>query len=184
MIPIMLMAMLNDDEKSKVSQIYDKYYGLMIYTANKVLNDVTLSEDAVSDSIEKIISNVDKIGDISCYKTRAYIVTIVRRTAIDVWRKKRRTKVGIDDNDYDGISDTSNSSFIDEIVSAETFQAIKHAIQSLPESLKEAAMLSIVHELDNQEIADILNISNSAVRMRISRAKKIIRDGLAGVMSV
>ena len=175
-----IMAMDNDNDRSKIEPIFDEYYSLMMYTAKNILNDDALSEDAVSDSFVKLINIVDKIGDISCYKTRSLIVTIVYRTAIDMWRQLKRFDSDMDDEEFEGIADTQTLPIPDEIISIENFNAIKQEIKSLPDSLNDVATLSIVNEFSNQEIADLLKISNSAVRMRLSRAKKIIRDRMAG----
>jgi len=174
----LFLSLLNENDKSKIEQIYNKYYSLMMYKANEILNDRALCEDAVCDSLEKIIRNLDKIEDISCYKTKSYIVIIVRNTAIDILRKNGRIDKGFDiENEI--IVDTAPS-LSDNLVSIEGYNKLFNIVNSLPNSLRETATLSFVHEFDYNEITEILGISYNAVKMRISRAREIAKSRLVG----
>lgn len=52
-------------------------------------------------------------------------------------------------------------------------------ISSLSDTYREIIELKVVHDLTDKEIADILAISNSAVRKRLQRAREILRVKLA-----
>ena len=167
--------MNNEADNNKIIKVYEEYYGLMLYIAIQVLKDRALSEDAVSESIEKLIRNIHKVGDISCYKTRSLIVIIVRNTAINILKKSKRAEsVSIDEQEI-----ADNTSYIpDEILSMENYKRIVDIINCLSDTYRDAAVLSLVHDYSHKEIAEILSISYETVKMRISRAKKIIRDKL------
>ena len=55
---------------------------------------------------------------------------------------------------------------------------IEHAIDHLPEEIKETAVLFFFQELKQKEIADLLNIKLSLVKYRVSRAKKLLAEYL------
>ena len=163
------------EEKDKLTKIYEKYYGTMMSVAQSIISDRALAEDAVSDSIMTIIKNLHKITDISCHKTRAYIVIIVRSRVINLLNKqKRHTEEPIEDLELpDG-----NISVLDDLTAKESCDRIIQHILALPKSLADVLYLSAVLEHSNQEIAEILNISNDAVRQRLSRAKTQIKTRL------
>ena len=175
LLPIIFMSIESDFDKNKVIEIYEQYRSLMMYIAMQVLHDHALAEDAVSESFEKIIKNIHKVGDIACYKTRSLIVIIVKNTAINIWNKRKRT----DTSDLDNHNPADNSpSVSEEIITAESYNKLVKIIDNLPDTYRDVAVLSLLHELSHQEIADTLNISYDTVKMRMSRAKKEIRKKL------
>ena len=49
----------------------------------------------------------------------------------------------------------------------------------MPDTYREIIELKVVHDLSDKQIADVLGISNSAVRKRLQRAREILRNKLA-----
>ena len=172
--------MLSFEEKDKLTKIYEKYYGTMLSVAKSIIFDNALAEDAVSDSILTIIENLHKINDISSHRTRSYIVIIVRSRAINLLNKqKRHPEESLDDLD---LPDNSIS-VIDELTMKETCDRIIDLIKTLPKSLSDVLYLSAVMDHSNQEISDLLSLSNDVVRKRLSRAKaqikiKLVQEGI------
>lgn len=57
-------------------------------------------------------------------------------------------------------------------------EPIERAFDSLPARLRPAAALALIEELPYQEIASALDISLSAVKMRVARAVRLLRTSL------
>lgn len=57
-------------------------------------------------------------------------------------------------------------------------QRVKRAVAELPESLRMAFVLVAVEHRPYTKVADILGLRVEAVRMRVSRARKILRSSL------
>jgi RNA polymerase sigma-70 factor (ECF subfamily) len=68
--------------------------------------------------------------------------------------------------------------FSDPLEQAETRDHIARAFLALPARLRVAATLALIEELPYQEIADALDISLSAVKMRVARAVELLRANL------
>ena len=170
------MPRKDTSEQGKMEQIWEKYRGLMLYEANKYLSQSSAAEDAVSESCIKIFRNLDKITDISSYQSRAYIVSIVRNTSIDILRKQSRTRE--DSDEVLEYTPDNSAGILESLISKEGYEAIKEAIEALPIQLKDAIYLSLVHNYSHAEIANVLGISQAASKMRLSRAKKEIRKNL------
>ena len=96
---LIYLAIIDSAEnQSKFETIYYAYRDLMYYTANKILGDEKDSEDVVHDSFLKIIHILNKISIPTCPQTRALVVTITERTAIDLYRHRQRpTSVPFDE---------------------------------------------------------------------------------------
>lgn len=85
------LAMLDSDaDKSKFEILYTEYKNLMYYTANRILQNRCDAEDVVHQAFLKIIEILDTISTPRCHKTKALIVTITERKAIDLYREKQR----------------------------------------------------------------------------------------------
>jgi len=165
-------------DREKIGQIVKEHSPTMLYIAKKILNQHSLAEDAVSESFERIIHNIDKIEDIYSPQTRAYITIIVRSVSIDMLRKLNKHEANdITIDDLQNIADSSMS-VLDELTSAESYEALVRAIDLLPDTLRIPIHLLAFEHLSYTEIAKELDISYDAVKMRISRAKKEIKKFL------
>ena len=79
------------------------------------------------------------------------------------------------------LSDTlrcPNASPAEESLAAERARAVRCAVQSLPEDLKEAIVLCEWEELAVAEAASILQTTPKAVESRLYRARRILREEL------
>lgn len=69
----------------------------------------------------------------------------------------------------------------DHLVARETRERIRQAFRQLPPKLRVAATLALIEERPYDEIADALETSVSAVKMRVFRAVRILRKRLSDV---
>ena len=127
----------------------------------------------------KIIKNIDKIEDVKSNKTKGFIVTIVKNSSIDIYRKLQmeKNKVQKIENEIKG--------FEQEVYDTDILpNKVDVAILKLPERYKQVFFLKYSHGLHDNKIAEILDISPSTVRTRIKRGKeklKIILDEMEKV---
>lgn len=168
-----------EEDKIKFEDIFNSYKKTMYYVANSILKDEHYSHDAVQNSFLKIIKNIDKIEDVKSNKTKGFIVTIVKNSSIDMYRKlqKEKSKVKELENEILG--------FENEVYDTDILpNKVEVAILNLPERYKQVFFLKYSHGLHDNKIAEILDISSSTVRTRIKRGKeklKIILDEMEKV---
>jgi len=168
---------LSNKNTVKLVAIFKKYHKLMHHVSLKILKDSHLAEDAVSETFIKLNRYIDKIGDAECKKTKYYVVTTTRNVSIDMWKKVKGKAEDIGNEQMMDMYDKDPSA-LDTMVSREAHMKVIAAIMSTNKSLKNVALLHFVHELSHHDIAKILNISYDSSKMRLSRAKKMIRDFL------
>lgn len=171
---IYLSMIESEEDKSKFEMLYLSYRKTMFYVANKILNDKYLSENVVHDAFLRIINNLEKIGEVKCHKTKAFIVIIVQNIAIDFYRKRKRNNT----TSYDEIRLYVEN--IDEIEN-NTDNNIEVLILKLPIIYSSVLMLKYCQGYSNREIADILKLSEVNVRKRISRAKQMLEIELKNI---
>ena len=63
MLCLLIASVDAPEEKRKIEQLYEKYNRLMYSIAYKSLRNSYDAEDAVFSSWEKVIKNIDKIGN-------------------------------------------------------------------------------------------------------------------------
>lgn len=154
-------------DKSKFEDIYNSYKKIMFYVANDILKDEAQSEDAVHTSFIKIINNLDKIEDVHCNKTKGFVVTIVKHTAIDIYRKNKREKEKIEK-----VKDLKET-YEEDIFEGKSDLEI--AILKLPEKYSTVFSLKYYQGLTDNEICEILDIKPATVRSRVLRGKEKLK---------
>ena len=168
-----------EEDKIKFEDIFNSYKKTMYYVANSILKDEHYSHDAVQNSFLKIIKHIDKIKDVKCNKTKGFIVTIVKNSSIDMYRKLQKEKIKVKELENE-ILDFENEVYDTDILP----NKVEVAILNLPERYKQVFFLKYSHGLHDNKITEILDISPSTVRTRIKRGKeklKIILDEMEKV---
>ena len=182
MFPIILTAPYSDDDRHRGAVLYEKYVGLMAHIARENLSDHSLVDDIVSESAIKMLRHIDTLESFDCYQQQQYIVFIVKSVCIDRHRRESKLKT----ESYEALDFDSNKvadegiGMLADIISKEGYESIVQTILELPDTLKETAYLFLVHDQNYKEIAELLGITPDNAKMRLSRAKKIIREKLAG----
>lgn len=162
---IYLSLIEEDTERKKFEILYDAYRNLMFYIANQILGDTQDSEDVVHQSLIKIIEILDKISQPKCPQTRALVVTIVRRTAIDLYRSRKRKPFIPLHEEIPHMHPMPEPDAMTEGFS------IAQAIASLPDRYRELLLLKYDTGYSEKEIAQLLGMSEANVKKTIQRAK-------------
>jgi len=70
----------------------------------------------------------------------------------------------------------------DSPMNAEDFQRVRRAVAALPAKYREPVVLRYLQELGTDEISRILGISKNTLHVRLSRARKHLREKLAEII--
>ena len=70
----------------------------------------------------------------------------------------------------------------DMMVSMEECRMVREAVRKLPDRYRIPILLFYMEELPQADIAAMLGISEGAVKTRVHRAKKILREKLEGLL--
>lgn len=170
------MSMIDTEEnKTKLELIYEKYHKLMFYIAYKILKDNPLSEDAVHDSFVKIIENLHNIEEVTCHRTKYYIVTIVRNTSINLYNyRKNKAYIPIEEIEYELFIDTEFEKIFNSDL--DNLGDLGRAVIKLPVMYRDIITMKFVYNFTYQEIAFSLGITEVTARKRKERAKHKIKD--------
>lgn len=88
---IYLQTLPTEQERQSFEALYLRYRGLMLSVARQFLTEPQDAEDAVHQAFLSILKNFHKISSVDCPETRAFVVIIVERKAMDILRAKKKT---------------------------------------------------------------------------------------------
>ena len=63
---------------------------------------------------------------------------------------------------------------------AESYEELLCAIRSLEPIYRDVILLKYLYEYENAEIASVLGVAEATVRVRLMRAKKLLKNKLSG----
>lgn len=173
MLPMIYMALVDDDDLPQFEELYEKYRQQLYGVAYNILNNEQDAEDAVLLTYEKIADKFKEISQIPCNELPSVIVIICRNTAINIYREnKKRAKQTAALNEKISAKDVFGT--------CEDKAALISAIKQLPDEYKDILFLYDMQGFTSKEIAKMLGIKESAVRVKAFRARKMLKDILNG----
>lgn len=136
------------------------------------------AEDALSEALLGAFRAADSLRSEDAF--RGWLATIGRRVCIRL--KSRDQFAGmVDLNDVDVPSDTTPEH---EAVMKEMKACVSEAVLSLPEIYRETYVLREIEQRPAEEVAEKLDLSVAAVKSRLHRARKLVRDHLDNSLCV
>lgn len=157
-----------------VNRFKNRVYALVY----RIVNQQQEAEDITQ---EVFLTVYEKLYQYDSSKSFApWIFRIATNASISTLRRKKKVvMLNFDEtftSTYDVDYSNSNPQFVLE--RKELNEEISQAIMKLPENYRTIIALRYHLDLDNQEIADVLEISKENVEVRIHRARKALRKAI------
>jgi len=133
------------------------------------------AQDVVQNAFVKAARGHEQLRDAT--KARGWLLRITYREALMVLRTRRDVPTDPSDLPERTNLDLDPAGLV---VRAEMADIIQGAIDRLPEALRTAFVLRDVEELPMHDVADVLDIGLSAAKMRVARARELLRTMLTG----
>ena len=144
----------------------------MFRIARRILVSVEEAEDATQEVILKLWSNRHNLSD---YKNpEAYAVTMIKNWCYDKLKSKYTQNIKIVHNNYEDHSQSLQKS----IEVNDSLRWVGFHMDSLPANQKLVLQLRDIEHFEFSEIASMLDMNETAIRVALSRARKIIREKL------
>jgi RNA polymerase sigma-70 factor, ECF subfamily len=111
-------------------------------------------------------------------KWRPWLYRIARNAATDAGRRRSRERNGIER--IAAQAHTPEAGVDVQAVVREQHQAVLEAIAALPEIYREPFVLKHIESLSYKQIGELLDLPPDTVETRLVRARRLLRDRLAG----
>ncbi len=164
-------------------------YASSLYRAGlRLTKNVYDAEDVRQESLLKALARLDQFTGAQTAERdelQAWVFRIATNTSIDVLRRRREGKIfSLDQpehNSEEGLAAQLRSRGANpeqEVLRRESRRQLAAAITQLPRDLRQVCLLIDVLQYSPQEVAQRLSISNVAVRLRLFRARRRLREKL------
>lgn len=164
-------------DRAALDELFRRYRGVAYRVAYRLLGREPDALDAVQDGFVKVLTNLDRFGGRSSFKT--WLLRIVSNAALDVGRQRKR----------DGCNQqaaTAVARFVGEETGADAEldradlrRAIEAALSQLPTAQRQTFVLHVDGEMSYREVADTLGISIGTVMSRLFYARQKLKTLLA-----
>lgn len=164
----------NSQQRNDLSDFFVKYKNRFFLIAQSKLHNCDDAEDAVMEMLAMIADKPNNFFAVAPEQRVAYATVIVKNIANKMIRTKLEKPIeSLDEHGDDLAADVT----IEEVfLSNERARELTEYIRKMPEALKDALLLKVLHGRSTAQTASDLSISVSAARKRLYRAKELIKD--------
>lgn len=152
-------------------QLYNQYCDGMYVVANRFVKDSMEAEDIVQEAFINAFSKLHQ------YKAEvtfgAWLKRIVINKSIDLLKSKKKQMQELEEVHLKVVDDTSDEWLVEDTI---TIEAVKQAIEQLPDKYRYVVLLYLIEGYDHQEISEILDITEIASRTQLSRGKVKLQE--------
>lgn len=165
-----LVAQFVNGNETALGELIGKYKNrIYSFIYSKVL-DKDVTEDIFQDTFIKVINTLKKGNYREEGKFLPWTMRIAHNLVIDYFRKRSKSKVLNNSEDFDVFSILKDESLNaeNEIVKEQAYENIRKLIEELPSDQKEVLIMRMYRDMSFKEIADATDVSiNTALgRMR------------------
>ncbi|MGB3591091.1 MAG: RNA polymerase sigma factor [Nonlabens sp.] len=165
------------DRKAQM-QVYDNYSQAMYHVALRIVDDRALAEDVMQESMITALQKMEQWNRTASFGS--WLKRIVINNSLTAIRKgKRMPTVSIDDNVFH--LETQVVDDIDMENAGITAARVLEVLKTMKSNYRQVLTLSLIEGMDNEEISEIMQISNGLCRTTISRAKASLRQKLTNL---
>jgi RNA polymerase sigma-70 factor (ECF subfamily) len=177
-----LLIALRQRDPAAFAQLFELYSDKVYRLALGLLEDENEAEGVVQDAFMRLLEHLDQFEGRS--KLGTWLYRVAYNLSIDQLRKRQQLLSLVDEGDYESIPMPSVLTDWREVPetwldSSELSAELDRAIASLPAKLKTVFILREIEGCSTAECSQILAISESAAKVRLHRARLLLRERLA-----
>ncbi|MBN2653146.1 MAG: RNA polymerase sigma factor [Spirochaetales bacterium] len=159
------------DDKN-FEDLYKVFYRDLVKVALNMVNSQEIAEEMAQEAFIRLYNrelNFDEIVE-----ARYWLIRVVKNLSLNHIKRKKRERTYIKKAKREEVffEETGES----KVLIDESKSIVQESLELLPEKLREPLVLKEFGGLSYREIAQTLNISESNVKIRIFRARKLLAE--------
>ncbi len=182
--PISLEALKSGD-KAEFARFVETHSPAIYRLAMRMLGNPQDAEDVLQETFIKAYQNMARFDGRSRLSTWLY--RIATNEALMLIRRRRPEALSVEAPEGDEGGPVQDSLEIvdwshmpeETLLSDEVRQYLERAIETLPATLKTVFLLREIEGLSTRETAEVLQLSEAAVKTRLSRARLALRERMS-----
>jgi RNA polymerase sigma factor (sigma-70 family) len=186
-VPSERMQSEDDIRDARTSQVIEQLvreHSRLVYRiAYAALRRHHDAEDATQETFLRVLRYSARLDAVEDAKT--WLARIAWRVAVERSRMREKKNEIALENPERPFADVASAEVgaDDKLQGAEIEAALEKLIAALPGKLREPLILSAIEEMSPREVAATLGINEAAVRSRVFRARKILKEKLGQQVS-
>lgn len=176
-----LLARLRAGEEGAYEALVRAFGGRLLAVARRMLGNEEDARDAVQEAFLSAFRSLDRFEGEARLSTWLHRI-VLNASLMRLRQQRRRPEVSLDDllprflEDGHAADPAQDWKLpLDALARRETRDLVRRSIESLPEVYRSVLLLRDVEELDTDETARLLGLSESAVKTRLHRARQALR---------
>jgi RNA polymerase sigma-70 factor (ECF subfamily) len=176
---------LRNGDRAEFARMVEDYYTMIYRLSIKMVGNSQDAEDILQETFIKAYRYLKDFDGRSSLSTWLY--RVATNEALMFLRRKRPEQISIDEPLETEEGEGEPVQIVDwghlperELLSSEARLYLDRAIEQLSPSLRVVFVLRDMQGLSTQETAEVLNLSETAVKTRLSRARLRLREELSG----
>jgi RNA polymerase sigma-70 factor, ECF subfamily len=177
-------ALLQAGDRREFARLVEQYSPRLYRLIFRMLNNPQDAEDALQETFLKVFRHISSFDGRSALSTWLY--RIASNEALMVLRRKKPESISLDEPQENEEGEMEPLQIVDwccipehELMSGEARGQLERAIETLPHALRVVFLLRDMENLSTEETAQALNLSVTAVKTRLSRARLRLREQLS-----
>ena len=179
-LDVALMARAATGDHDAFEELLVRHQHAVVGTVAKMLGSAGDAEDIAQQVFLRLWKSAPRYKATAKFTT--YLFTITRNLVFNETRKRwRRNEHSLDAQEEDWhrqIPESAEANPDEQLLQSEMRAAVDKAIEALPEKQRLAVILRRYEQMPYDEIAGILEISVSAVKSQLFRARATLRESL------
>lgn len=171
-----LIAKIIGGEKRAFEKLIRKYNQRLFRIGMTILSDERETEDAMQWAYISAYQHLPEFEQRASFGT--WLVRIMLNQCYQQQRKKKAELVGLEQTVH--LSNMKTPA--NDLINKELGKVLEHVIADLPEKYRLVFMLREVESMSVRETSSALGLEESNVKVRLNRAKTMLRDRLKGYM--
>lgn len=169
-----LVLASNRGDLNAFARLVERHYRAVVGVAVAITRDASLAEDIAQETFAAAWTQLAGLRDPD--RVRGWLCNIARNQSRN--ERRRRTRETPDDAVALAVADRRPTP-ADAMLAHETERELRAAVAEVPEAYRESLVLYYWLEQSIESVAAALDITEQAAQKRISRARRLVADGVA-----
>lgn len=170
---IELYSLCERGDRKAQMRVYDQYATGMYHVSLRIVKDKAQAEDIMQESMITAFSKMKQWNREATFGSWLKRI-VVNNSLTHLKKEKRMPKVAYEDVAYE--MENKIDEKIDMEAAGMTAKKVLQVMNLLKDNYRQVLTLSLIEGMDNEEISEIMGISNAMCRTTISRAKESLRN--------
>lgn len=162
------LAALAEDDPRALGAIFELYGERVFRFCYRILGNRAEAEDVTAETFLRVLRRSHELRAGGAFRT--WLFRIARNLCIDRMRQQKLVDVPVEGR-YNGMEESSTLRV-----------TVQQALSELPLEHREPLVLCDLEEMAAREAAEVLKISVPALKSRLYRARRAMRDKLVGTL--